>query len=392
MADGHADAVLAVVLGGDDVGRAEAVPVDHRVEDRLADVEVRIAVRPLALALRAGGDGVVALRPFDVLVAGDPRGRAARELRVALHEVAHEDRLAEALADQLVLGERARELAVVLVPVDDLERLLEPLAGALELVVVVELLVDAGVQARHVERAGAHAEGVEHHVAAQVRADDAHRDAADAEEVLAAEVADGGRAAREAQQARRDVVAERAVLVLEVGVVDAEDRTLLLVHRGGERLEPDGAGAVGLVEAVGALLPLGGADALAGAHELVGVAPGAGDPDVGADVLRGVVGLGAGAGARAVDDLGRDDDADGRAVGVADVLADEVVGLLGHAPGLFDVHVVGGRAAVGDGRDGDGGRAADEALVGVEERARGGGELGEIGTDVFHGWCGFRGC
>ena len=53
-------AVEGVVLGGDDVGRADAVPVKRRVEDGLEEVAVGQVVGPLALALEAAGDGVVA--------------------------------------------------------------------------------------------------------------------------------------------------------------------------------------------------------------------------------------------------------------------------------------------------------------------------------------------
>ncbi len=366
VGDDHADAVLGVVLGGDGHGGAVAVPVEHRVEQGLCHIEVRMAVRPLALTLRAGADGVVALRPLDIL-----RG----ELRVAAHEILDHDGEAAALAQQLVGRERALALAIV-----EGERRLHPLERLFNLRLVVEARVDAGVEAGHVERGGAHSEGLENLVAAQVGADDAHRDAADAEVVLAANPADGSGAAGEAQEALGDKGVERLVLVLEVGAVDREDRALLLVHRRAERLEPHGAGAVGLVEAPSGLLPFGGAEALAGGHEFVAVAPGAGDPDVGDDAFLRVGGLGDGAGARAVDDLGGDDDAHGPAVGQADVLGDEVVHFLRHAPSLFGVVLERAGSAVRDGRDRDRGHGPDKIGVERGEGALGGGELGEIGT------------
>ena len=58
----HAGAVECVVLGGDDVGRAFAVPVEGRIEDRFEEVAVGEVVGPLALALESCGDGVVSVR------------------------------------------------------------------------------------------------------------------------------------------------------------------------------------------------------------------------------------------------------------------------------------------------------------------------------------------
>ena len=366
VGDDHADAVLGVVLGGDGHGGAVSVPVEHRVEQGLRHVEVRVAVGPLPLALGAGAGGVVALGPLDV---------ALGERRIAAHQVLDHDGETAALAQQLVRRERALAFAVV-----ELERRLHPLERLLDFGLVVEAGVDARIEAGHVERCRAHAEGLEELVAAQVGADDAHRNAADAEIVLAADPADGGGAAGEAQQALGDERVEGLVLILEVGAVDREDGALLLVHRGAERLEPHGAGAVGLVEAPRGLLPFGGAETLADGHEFVAVAPGAGDPDVGDDAFLGEGGLGDGAGAGAVDDLGRDDDAHGPAVGQADVFGDEVVDLLGHAPGLFGVVLERAGAAVRDGGDGDGRDGADEIRIEGGEGALGGGKLGEVGT------------
>ena len=56
----HAEAVERIVFGGKDVRLTRAVPVEGRVEHRLREVAVGIEIRPLALSLEAGRDGVVA--------------------------------------------------------------------------------------------------------------------------------------------------------------------------------------------------------------------------------------------------------------------------------------------------------------------------------------------
>ncbi len=69
-----------VVLGGEDVGLADAVPVEGRVEDRLHEVAVREVVGPVPLALEAAEDGVVAEGLLAEADLGQPR--------VADHQVA----------------------------------------------------------------------------------------------------------------------------------------------------------------------------------------------------------------------------------------------------------------------------------------------------------------
>jgi hypothetical protein len=62
VAEEHAGAVERVVFGGDDVGRALAVPVERGIEDGFEEIAVGEVVGPLALALETGGDGIVAVR------------------------------------------------------------------------------------------------------------------------------------------------------------------------------------------------------------------------------------------------------------------------------------------------------------------------------------------
>jgi hypothetical protein len=98
-AEEHARAVERVVFGGDDVGRAFAVPIEGRVEDRLHEVAVREVVGPLALALETGGDRVVALRLF--------AESHFREHRISDHQIAGDQRHLHAvlpLAIELLAG------------------------------------------------------------------------------------------------------------------------------------------------------------------------------------------------------------------------------------------------------------------------------------------------
>src|SRR5665213_2673238 len=62
MTKQHRSAVKTIILRRDDVRRANAVPVEGRVENRFEKIAVWLVIRPLALTLEAGSDGVVALR------------------------------------------------------------------------------------------------------------------------------------------------------------------------------------------------------------------------------------------------------------------------------------------------------------------------------------------
>ena len=64
MAEQHGRAVQGVVFRSDDVGLANAVPIETCVKDRLHEVAVREMIRPLPLPLKARRQRVVALRLF----------------------------------------------------------------------------------------------------------------------------------------------------------------------------------------------------------------------------------------------------------------------------------------------------------------------------------------
>lgn len=65
MAEQHRYAVQTVIFGGDDKRFAYAVPVKRTIEQRFGGIAIRVLIGPVALALEAGGNGVVAQRFFN---------------------------------------------------------------------------------------------------------------------------------------------------------------------------------------------------------------------------------------------------------------------------------------------------------------------------------------
>ena len=80
VAEQHRHAVEEIVLGGQHIGFATAVPVERGTEHRLREVEVGLVISPLALALYTAKDGVVAQCLF--LIAH------LQQAWVAVHQVA----------------------------------------------------------------------------------------------------------------------------------------------------------------------------------------------------------------------------------------------------------------------------------------------------------------
>ena len=167
MAEEHRDAVERVVLGGQHVSLADAVPVERGAHQRLGEVEVRLVVGPLALSLHTAEDGVVALGLFEVAHLG--------QLGIAVHQVAddHHALHGELPVGVLLLAVLALALAVVgghgraweegavfviVVAFLWLAIFVDPLHGALELVVVVDLEVHAAEDFHQVYILGADTE------------------------------------------------------------------------------------------------------------------------------------------------------------------------------------------------------------------------------------------
>ena len=146
----HCDAVEEIVLRCADERFPYPVPVEGGVEQRLHEVAVGEVVRPLALALEAGGCRIVAHR---FLL--EPQ---LREARVSYHEVAADHRhLHHELPVRVLL--RAGALRGGRVAVEALGAVLfHPVEGFRELDRIVDLLVHAAGELRHVHHLVAHAE------------------------------------------------------------------------------------------------------------------------------------------------------------------------------------------------------------------------------------------
>ena len=59
VAEEHGRPVQEVVFRGDDIGLANAVPVEGGVQHGFQEIAVGEVVRPLPLALKSGGDGIM---------------------------------------------------------------------------------------------------------------------------------------------------------------------------------------------------------------------------------------------------------------------------------------------------------------------------------------------
>ena len=191
---------------------------------------------------------------------------------------------------------------------------------------VVDLKRDAADDLRHVHPLGADAEVLLEEVRIAVAARDAHGYAAEVDVRFVLHPAHGYGAARKAQNLLGRVGGNgRVRRLLHVVPVDGERGQTLLGVRGEDGREVHRARALRAIEAPDRL------DG-AGVHveRLAAVAPATRDGERRDDVLRGEL-VGAGRGLRAAADGGVGDDAlHGRAVGIAQVLLDELFRVLGH--------------------------------------------------------------
>jgi len=170
VAHQHRHAVEAVVFRGDDEGFAYAVPVERAIEQRFGGIAVRVLIGPVALALEARGDGVVAQRLFDQPF--------FRQLLVALHHVADAHRHQQALFQH-----RAALFGVALILLRVLvfavaEVFIRPRQRHFQLAFIIDFLVDAAAQLGHVHRLHFHTEPGLEEVVIDDRTGDPHRHAA----------------------------------------------------------------------------------------------------------------------------------------------------------------------------------------------------------------------
>ena len=318
----HAETVQHVVLRREDVGLADAVPVEGGVEERFRKVAVRIEVRPLPLTLEPGGDGVVT---HHFLFA------SLGQVRIAVHQVLDDDHHLHDKFPLLVL-----DFAGFL----QLGRVLVKAFGALRLrpgerffvfFLVVDLFGDAAHELYLVHGFHAHAEIFLDEAGIDDRAADAHRHRTDLQIGLAAHRGSRNRSAPEAEELFAHVVRDGGVVsFLHLMPVDAERRKTLLRMGGENGGEIDRARTLRAVEAPDRLDGVG-----IGVHGLGAVAPAGrhGEGDVHAFLAEFVS---AGGGFSHASDGGvRDHDLHGLAIGVAEVVGEELCGGFRHVHRLI---------------------------------------------------------
>ena len=343
VAEEEAGSVQGVVFRGEGHRRARAVPVKGGVEQGFRNVSVRVEVRPVALALEAAGNGLVAhgfLFAVDFL-----------ELGVALHHVpedhGHQHAFLEGPAASGFVQLQVRAVLVF----GEFEDGVRPLHGEVEFRFVVNLLVHAAAHFRHVHGLYADAQVVFPEGLVHDGAGDAHGAAADGEVALAAEGGYGQAGAAEAQDFFSHVFRNGGIPgVLDVFPVNGEGGEALLVQSGQGGGQVHGAGAFRAVEA-----PDGFGRERVHVKGLAAVAPAGRDGQGDADVV-GLEFVRAGGGFRRTANAGVCDHAlDGFAGGVADVGLNESRGRLGHVHGLiFQGFPDAEAAAVNRGADTDG--------------------------------------
>ena len=150
MPEKHREAVEGVVLRRHDVGLADAVPVERRVEDGLHKVAVGEVVGPLALPLETGGDGVVPQRLLLVT--------QFRQARVAHHQIAGDERHLDRRFPVFILL-RAAALLFRWIAIRAFGTVrFDPGHGLLKLDRIVDVLFETADELRHVHKFRAHAE------------------------------------------------------------------------------------------------------------------------------------------------------------------------------------------------------------------------------------------
>ena len=340
MAEEHGDAVERVVLGGQHVGFADAVPVERGAHHGLGEVEVGLIVGPLALTLHTAEDGVVALGLLEVAHLG--------ELRVAVHQVADDHHALHgelpvlvfllavlALALAVVGGHgRAGEewtVLVVVVALLGLAILIYPLHSALQLVVVVDAEVHAAEDFHEVNILGADAEILLEEIGIDDTSGDTHAGVAEREIGLSSHGGHGLSGASPTENLRGGIGGDGIIgQVLHVVTIDAEGGQSLLGMGGEHGGQIDGSRALRAVESPYGLRIVG-----VHVHRLGAVAPAGGDGDRRAHALAlELLGAGGTLSHAAYGGVGNDA-LHGRAVAVAQVALNQFFHGLGQTHGLL---------------------------------------------------------
>ena len=350
----HPQTVEHVVLRGQDVGLPGAAVVEAGVQQGLRVIAVGIEVGPLALALEAAGDGVVA---HHLLLA------ALRQVGVAVHQVlddaVHLD--GELPGFGLLFRGGLHEVGV-LVPAL-LAVLLGPGQGLLELGLVVNSLGHAADDLDLVHALHPHPKVILDEVLIDDGPADAHAHGTDLQVALAPHGGHGHGGPAEAEQLLPYVGGDVGDLVqiLHLMAVDAEGGQALLGVGGQHGGQIHRAGALGAVEAPHALDGHG-----VHVHSLRAVAPAGGDGEGDVHVLLLELGGAGGCLGHPSDGGVGNDHLHRLAVAVENVLLKQLLGGLGHGHGLVlqgFTDLQRAAAAVDDGTDADDGILADVPVL-----------------------------
>ena len=323
VAQQHCDAVQGVVLGGQDEGFANAVPVEGRVQDGLGKITVGIEVCPLPLALETAQDGVVAK--------GFLSEAQLLELGIALEQVADDDGHLDGEFPVLVLFFAAllEVLAVahilVLLAMD-----LGPGKGFLEFLVVVDAAFHTADNLHLVYAFAAHSQVVFEEVGIHDGTGYAHTDCTYREIGLTPHTGgcDGG--AGKAEELFAHVGGDAAVIgILDVVAVYPEGGKAFLGVGGKHGCKIYGAGPFGSVEAPYCLYGVG-----IHIHRFTAVAPAGGDGDGHGNAFAGELFRAGGGFGHAADGGVCDYAFHGGTVGIAEFLAYEFRYAQGHSHSL----------------------------------------------------------
>ena len=218
MAEEHRNAVQRVVFGRQNLGFANAVPVERRTHQRLGEVEIRPVVGPLTLSLHTCQQRIVAQSLFleaDFL-----------QLRVSVHQIADNQHIFHCEIPVGILFLTCLGLALLHVVVATFVRhtiFLRPRHRLLVFVLVVDFQLDATQNFDQIGVFRAHSEVVLEEIGIDNRASNAHTGVSKAQIRLSTHHRHSLRRTGETKNFLGDIFGNRVVVeVLHVVTIDAE--------------------------------------------------------------------------------------------------------------------------------------------------------------------------
>ena len=241
MPQEHRDTVQAIVLGGHNVGPAESVPVERRVQHRLHEIAVGPPVRPLALPLEPGADRVV---PMGLLAEA-----LLRQLRIPVHQILGDESHFHRLIPfgLLPFGVAAQFRGVGIHA--DVQILLHPGAGAAIFLRIVDFIPDAPGDFTHVHVFITHSQIILEETLIHDASGNPHGHRTDGKIALAPHAGEGQPRPGESENLLANIIGNRSIVqILDIPAVDAEGGNPLLGVAREHRREIHRPGALGTVE------------------------------------------------------------------------------------------------------------------------------------------------